>query len=486
MRRLLIILTLLLLVGGAEAQTRKSKSVKQYIGFEVADCTDSVLYIGRHYRDEIQLLDSMRRDTKRPIYAVKGYRDWAKRGIYALVRQDRKTVLTDFLIDDSYVFTLSGDASMSAASIKVTGSKANQLMYEYKATEDAARLEADSLRKAGANLDDLAARMEAYEAQARERGKGNLYLQLIDLCEPPAVPASVEDKAYYYRTHYWEPLFEGERLKVKDAKNAASDTSHLSPFPSHLIYSPQLFNKMNIFFFGMLYHANSDTIIKDLDRLMDYIGDDTAMARYVLQFIEPRYYRSTRNIGWDAVWCHIASEYILKGRCPWMRESEVYLAKQNYNRISQSIIGVHGQELWMLDTTQIDTPEHWHSSHRQPAPYVILWFWDPDCHHCQEQSAELKVLYDSLAAQGEKRFEVYAVGYDSDVDKWKKYVREHDFRWINVGGPNVNIDYQEAYNVHGAPTMIILNWRRDIIMNKVLPMKSLLQFLDNYEKQTKH
>ena len=34
--------------------------------------------------------------------------------------------------------------------------------------------------------------------------------------------------------------------------------------------------------------------------------------------------------------------------------------------------------------------------------------------------------------------------------------------------------------------MIILNWRRDIIMNKVLPMKSLLQFLDNYEKQTKH
>ena len=33
--------------------------------------------------------------------------------------------------------------------------------------------------------------------------------------------------------------------------------------------------------------------------------------------------------------------------------------------------------------------------------------------------------------------------------------------------------------------MIILNERRDIIMNKVLPAKNLLQFLENYEKRNK-
>ena len=77
------------------------------------------------------------------------------------------------------------------------------------------------------------------------------------------------------------------------------------------------------------------------------------------------------------------------------------------------------------------------------------------------------------------------MGYESDVAKWKKYVREHDFRWVNVGGPNVNIDYQEAYNIHGAPTMIILNEKRDIIMNKVIPAKNLLKFLEDYEKKKK-
>jgi len=46
----------------------------------------------------------------------------------------------------------------------------------------------------------------------------------------------------------------------------------------------------------------------------------------------------------------------------------------------------------------------------------------------------------------------------------------------------VNIDYQEAYNVHGAPTMIILNADRQIIMNKSIPASSLMPFIEQYER----
>ena len=432
--------------------------------FRPDGATDTIVYVAQHYRDELKTIDSARLSAGQ--YVFKGKRTW-NRGVYALVRQDRKTVLTDFLIDDSRTFTISGDAKFKASSVKVKGSAANAMMYSYVAMQESARHEADSLRKAkdDAGIEALTNRMNAYQAEMDVKGKDNLYLQLVKRCDHPDVDDSVSDKPRYYRTHYWDPLFNG------------------SPIDAALLYSPQLFNKMNYFFFGLLYRADADTICRELDRLMARIGNDTAMARYVIQFIEPRYYRSTRNIGWDAVWCHIASEYILKGRCPWMRESEIYLARQNFGRISKSLIGAHGQELWMIDTTQIDSPEHWFSSHRLPQKYVILWFWDPDCHHCQEQSAELKILYDSLLTAPYRPFEVYAIGYDSDVPKWKRYVKEHNFRWINVGGPNVNVDYQDAYNVHGAPTMIILDEKRDIIMNKVLPIKSLLKFLEEHEKR---
>ncbi len=470
MKHIVTIVFALLLFTSARSQSYS-------FTFRLEGVEDSVLYIGRHYRDQLQLVDSAQH-TGKGEYRFKGRRSW-NRGLYALVRQDKKGKIGDFAIDDSRNFTLTADAKLSPASVKVKGSRVNSQMFTYMTTLQAAQKEQralqerkkDPAQKAAAEAEEKALneRMVGYQQEAMHPKTPNIFFELVNLCDNPDVPDSVEDKAGHFRTHYWDGLFEGDwRTKREE-----------------LLYSPQLFNKMNYFFFGLLYHADADIIITELDRLMGQIGDDTALQRYVMEFIEPRYFRSTKNIGWDAVWCHIAKEYILKGRCPWMKESEVYLARQNYNRISQSIIGAHGQELWMADTNQSDNPDNWISSHRFPTRYVILWFWDPDCHHCQEQSAELKVLYDSLQTAPDRRFEVYAVGYESDVAKWKRYVREHDFRWVNVGGTNVNIDYQEAYNVHGAPTMIILNERRDIIMNKVLPVKSILPFLDSYEKRVK-
>ena len=442
--------------------------------------TDTVLYIGRYYRDAVTLIDTAR--AKCGSYTFKGSRQW-ERGIYALVAQDGKNVVSDICIDGSRKFTVSGDANLSAESVKVKGCKVNEQMFTYIATETAAKRELDSLQllkkdaarraEAEAAEDRLIDRMATYEKTATHPKNANIFFELQNACEPPEVPDSVEDKATWYRMHYWDKLFESEKIKDESEKWV-------------LLHSPQLFSKLNYFFYGqMLYYADSDTIIAEVDRMMARIGGDTALARYVIGHIEPKYFRATKNIGWDAVWCHIAKEYILKGRCPWMRESEVYLARKNYKRISQSIIGAPGQELWMADTNQSSDPREWISSHRFPTPYVILWFWDPDCHHCQEQSEELKKLYDDMVAKGEKRFEIYAVGYESDVEKWKNYVKEHQFNWVNVGGTNVNIDYQEAYNVHGAPTMIILNWRRDIIMNKVLPAKNIMAFLDEYERKVK-
>ena len=426
--------------------------------------TDTVLYIGRYYRDAVTLVDTAR--AKGGSYTFKGSRQWA-RGVYALVAQDGKKVVSDICIDGSNKFTLSGDANLTAGSVKVKGCKVNKQMFEYIATEKAAKRELDSLRElkkdatrraeAEAAEERLIDRMTAYEKTATHPKNANIFFELQNALAGADV--FCEDKLF-------------ATLKGNNA------------LKSTLLYSPQLFSKLNYFFYGpMLYYAESDTISKEVDRMMARIGGDTALARYVLGHIEPKYFRATKNVGWDAVWCHIASEYFLKNRCPWATEGTLHNMRYNYNRIRQSIIGAHGQELWMADTNQSSDPKDWISSHRFPTPYVILWFWDPDCHHCQEQSEELKKLYDDMVSRGEKRFEIYAVGYESDVEKWKNYVKEHQFNWVNVGGTNVNIDYQEAYNVHGAPTMIILNWRRDIIMNKVLPAKNLMTFLDEYEKK---
>lgn len=443
--------------------------------FKLDGATDSMMYIGRHFRDEFKLMDSAR--LKNGSYLFTGKKQWP-RGIYALVHQDRTKAVGDFTIDGSLKFTITADAKMTSSTVKVTGCPANQQMFEYLATEDEATAQMKEIRErkkneatraqAEAEEQALIDRMLAYEATARHPKKPTFFFDMANISENPQVPDSIKDKAYYYRAHYWDNIFDG------------------TISTSELIYTPNLFNKMNYFFFGILYRADCDTIMRDIDRLYNnYLSKDTMLMRYFFDFIEPRYYRSTRNIGWDAVWCHLQAEYYQKGLCPWVLEGTLYNMKYNYDRIKQSLIGVHGQELWMADTNQNPDPATWISSHRFPEKYVILWFWDPDCGHCQKYSAELKVLYDSLKTAPDRRFEVYAVGYESDIEKWKKYIREHNLPFVHVGGPNVNIDYQEAYNIHSAPTMIILNENRDIIMNKLIPIKSILQFLDDYEKKSK-
>lgn len=448
-----------------------SVDAQQYsFTFKLTDSNDSVMYIARHFRDELQVIDTAYRG-KDGSFQFKGNRKW-DRGIYALVGQDGKKSINDFAVDGSLKFTISGDSRLSPKSVKVKGCHANEQMFNYIATIQDANTEMKGIRERLKNPETKAAaekeeealnkRMEAFEEEALHPKKPILFFDLVNMFVNPRVPDSIKDKNTYFRMHYWDGV------NFKDHS---------------LIYTPNMFNKMNYFFFGVLYNAESDTICKDLDRLMERMDGDATMMEYVLEFITPKYFRATKNIGWDAVWCHIASEYYLKGRCPWATEGTLHNTRYNYNKIKQSLIGAQGQELWMADTNQSEDPKDWISSHRFPEKYVILWFWDPDCHHCQEQSEQLKVLYDSLKTAPNRWFEVYAVGFESDVPKWKKYVRDHKFPFVNVGGTMVNIDYQEAYNVHGAPTMIILNEKREIIMNKLLPVKSLIPFLQDYEKR---
>lgn len=439
------------------------------INFKSQSMADGKYYIGQHFRDEFRVLDSATASQGSLNFSGKHKID---KGVYVLMK-NRKTSMFDFMIDDSRTFTITFDEKYTNAGMKVKGSKANELMYQYMAKQDWGREQAKEYKNDKEKMDALSKEMVSFEENYLKNNQQYLFSKLISMFGnvdiPDQIPAGSRDtnlrewQACYYRTHYWD------NVDLKDHS---------------LIYTPHLFNKMNMFFYGpMLYYQDADTITKYVEMLFDKVVDDSTMLRYFMDFALPRYERSTKNIGWDQVFVNLVNDYYLKGKCPWATKAELYNKQQTVQFLSQSLIGAMGQELIMADTNQSEDPKDWISSHALPQKYVMLWFWDPDCNHCKKQTAELITLYDSLTRAGNKIFEVYAVGYESDVAKWKGYVRKHKLPFINVGGPNVNIDYQEAYNVHGAPTMIILNADRQIIMNKTLATKNVLPFIEQYEKK---
>lgn len=459
----------------AQQHNSKSKSAKGYeITFTLAKPTYEKLYIGQHYCDRLIVTDSAERGADGS-YLFRGTQRPAK-GIYTLIDSSKKKSLMDFCIDGSYRFSIACDSTLKHEGATVKGCNANSAMFAYIGEINKARTlsrdiekrkkSTDAKVKANADqeMEQLSQKMEQLEKSCFEQHQALLFFQNLKMFRGADIPETVaeDDKPYYYRAHYWDGV----------------DWSR-----HDLRYTPDLFNKVNYYFFGVLYHADADTICKYADMTLNAMQGDTAMMRYVLDFVMPKYYRSTKNVGWDQVWCYLVRQYYLSGRCPWATEADIFNKRQTVEFLEKSLIGAYGAELFMADTNQSTDPNQWISSHRFPEKYVILWFWDPDCHHCQEQTATLIALYDSISRAPEKPFEVYAVGYEADVAKWKRYIVKHGLPFVNVGGSNVNIDYQEAYNIHGAPTMIILNADRQIIMNKTLPTKSILPFIRDYEKK---
>ena len=467
MKKIVVTMLLAALCGGAVVAQNYKITLRPQVA------KDSLYYMGQHFRDKYVLRDSTRlRPDGTIVFAGKSK---LPTGVYTLLDSKQKR-LFDFIVDDSRQFEIAFDTNCRNANMKVSKSKANTLMYEYMATLEQTRADSrrlnDRMRSkdtaevslAKAEMEALGDRMEKYQKNYMKANANYKFTKLLQLSDNGDVPDEVpQDQKYiYYRTHYW-------------------DGADLSD--PNLIYTPHLFDKMNYYFFGILYNQPCDTIIRYADMILHRVENDSTMLRYFIEFIAPRYEKGTKHIGWDQVFVHLVQEYYLKGKCTWATPAEVYNKKQTIEYLSASLIGAFGQELRMADTAQSPNPDDWVSSHNFPEKYVILWIWDPDCHHCQKQTAELKALYDSLQATGKPMpFEVYAVGYESDVKKWKNYVIKHELPFVNVGGMNVNIDYQAAYNVHGAPTMILLNADREIIMNKTLPTANILPFIEQYEK----
>ncbi|MBQ2508492.1 MAG: DUF5106 domain-containing protein [Bacteroidales bacterium] len=433
-------------------------------------------YLGQHFRDKYIIVDSAVAEAKTLTFQGK---QKMNRGIYALLNA-KKEQQFDFIVDDSQKFTISFDEKHSAPSMKATGSKNCQMMFDYMAKLDYGNTKAKEIQElaktnkeqSDAQMKGLQEEMNTFLDAFRSSSANTLFGQIMSNTERVKVPEAIPEgssetnlqnwQAIYYRTHYWD------NVNLKDHS---------------LIYTPQLFEKMNLYFFGVLYYQDADTITKYAYNVLDKVVDDSTMLRYFLDFIVPKYEHATKNIGWDQVFVNLTEHYYLSGKCPWSSEADRYSRYNTVEYLKPSLIGHFGTELLMADSNQSNDPNDWISSHYFPERYVILWFWDPDCSHCKTQSEELKQLYNKMTQEGNRRFEVYAIGYESDVNKWKRTFRERNYPFVNVGGSNVNVDYQAAYNVHSAPTMIILDCDREIILNKSIQSTSIIPFLDQYEKQ---
>lgn len=488
-RFLCLFILISIISGNIMAQKGKAKTAAQSgheMLFNIKGSNDQILYLVIHYNEKLILKDSVK-----PIAPGKFLFKGDKRyddGMYSLVSEKKKLYL-NFILDRNQFFEYNLDTTGNVEHFSVKNSPENEEMLKFQRKTSVAQKSANDWSKKYKEFDAAGNKDSAEYYKNKLNGLNDEMMAFIDalIASHPDFLFSKMQKSYrnidvpeytdaegnpdydrqgaYYRLHFWDNFDLGD---------------------SRFIYIPSFEPKMKEYFTKILYHQDADTINKYVDIFLTKTEQDTFMYHYCVDWLSYQF-ETSKVIGHDAVFYHIATNNQLAGKCYWLDQDVLAKYEKRCKRLKPTLIGQIAPELVIPDTNLYDDVRLWKSSYRTGKPYTILWFFDPNCPTCKKESKALFHVYDSLETIGKRNFEVYAIGNDDTIDAWKKYVKENHYPWINVGGNKGNIDYLDYFGIYeiGNPAMYIMNSRHEIILNRRIDMNALPQFLEEYEKMDK-
>lgn len=105
--------------------------------------------------------------------------------------------------------------------------------------------------------------------------------------------------------------------------------------------------------------------------------------------------------------------------------------------------------------------------HGIKADILLLFFYNPDCHNCQqitEQLNESEVVNQLMKG---KRLKILAVYPDEDLDAWRKHLPSMPASWINSYDKSLDIRNKEVYDLKAIPTLYLLDKEKKVVLKDV-------------------
>lgn len=100
-------------------------------------------------------------------------------------------------------------------------------------------------------------------------------------------------------------------------------------------------------------------------------------------------------------------------------------------------------------------------------PYLLLFFYNPDCHACKEITEETSKSPLITQLLADKTLKVLAVYPDEDLEAWKKHIPDVPANWINSFDKSVSLKNDEIYDLKAIPTLYLLDKDKKVILKDV-------------------
>lgn len=446
------------------------------IKIRIQGLKDTVIYLGNHFGDKQYVSDTLKVDSQ-GWSTAKGNEELPG-GIYLIVLPN-KTYFETLINKGDQHYTIETDTLDYIANMKVTGSNENQLFNDHqkfiieksqRSQSLKTRLELnkdnkDSTALIREQLSKLDKEVKEYRMNLMKNHPETFMAKIIRTMQEPEVPEAPKDEKgnlldsmfqfNYYKAHFLENVDFGDE---------------------RLLRTPILQNKIKTYT-QQLTVPLPDSIIPSVDTIIEKSRKNKEVFKYCVATLA-NYYETSNIMGYDKVFVHIAENYYLTKDAFWADSTLKGKIHERVMKIKPNILGNVAYNMVMPDTAF-----KMHALHNIKAKYTVVVFWDPTCSHCKVEVPELSHYYDSVRAKGVS-IEVFAVGIESDVELWKKFIRDNKLKWINVSDLYNNTNFRNYYDIYSTPVIYLLDEQKRIIAKR-LDVPKIRDFIANEEKKGK-
>lgn len=460
---LLILLMFGILLTGQKSVTPLNIQIK------MKGMRDTTLYLANYYGDKILKVDSVRLNHEG--LGMLNRNKTQKEGMYLFYLNDKNYF--EFLLGSDQQFTIDADFSNSPQN-KFIGSDETAAFHEYqlflgrqktKQTLLQNRIKllsekSDSMKIVQKELSELNNTMESYWKEKSVKYKGTFLADfflsmMIPTAEEPKIPLTGKNPdslrwVYNYnfqKNHFWDNF------------NFAR---------SGLIRTPVFQEKLDTYFKKMILQI-PDSLINPMIQIIEKSKKNEEVYHYIFLYLLNESNQS-QIMGMDKVFVALSERYVLKDPKTWLDTGVVTKIRDRVNAVKPNLIGNFAPELKLQDSEG-----NFYSLRQVNAPYTLLYFWEPDCSHCQKTTPALnKDLYQVLKNKG---VDIYAVLTQNNKEKWMKAIQEYKIQeWTNVWDPGYTSNFRRLYDVTSTPIIYILDKNKKIIAKR-LDVDSSLKFL---------
>jgi len=435
------------------------------IKVKVNGLKDSLCYLANYFGDKQYLKDSTKADGSGNLL-FKGTESLPG-GIYMIVLPGKKYF--ELIVDKEQKFQAETDEVEYVQNMKIKGSNDNLLFYDYlkfinqKTKEiEPLRQEYEMVKADKAKAEEVRKKMNVIDS-AVVQYKNNLETKNPDflltkvfkatteikLPEAPLNPDGTKDSLFlfnYYKAHFFD------NIDLHDDR---------------LLYTPVFYPKLEQYFKKLTLQM-PDSINAEADRLIARLKPGSEMFKFVVWWITNTY--ETSNImGMDAVFVHMADNYYTKEKAYWVDDAQLFKIQDRAKVLRPILLGKKVKNLVLTDSLNVPR-----ALYDVKAKFTVLYFWDPDCGHCQKVTPKLNDLYLEMKKKG---VEVYAVCTEVEMDKWRKFIKEKELKFINVADPQLHNNFRHEFDISSTPQIFLLDENK-VIVAKRIEVETLKEIFD--------